>query len=59
MKNYWIFQYTTNIYKNVIEDFKNENIDKWEVTKHKNNIKIGDIAIIYILVETKVNTLLE
>ena len=48
MKNYWIFQYTTNIYKNVIEDFKNENIDKWEVTKHKNNIKIGDIAIIYI-----------
>lgn len=48
MKNYWIFQYTTNIYKNVIEDFKNGYIDKWEVTKHKKNIKIGDIAIIYI-----------
>ncbi|WP_291256134.1 EVE domain-containing protein [Fusobacterium sp.] len=48
MINYWIFQYTTNIYKNVIEDFKNETIDKWEVTKHKKNIKIGDKAIIYI-----------
>ena len=48
MKNYWIFQYTTDIYKNVIEDFKNEVIDKWEVTKHKKNIKIGDHAIIYI-----------
>lgn len=46
--NYWIFQYTTDIYKNVISDFSNEIIDKWEVTKHKKNIKIGDKAIIYI-----------
>jgi len=46
--NYWIFQYTTNIYKNVIQDFKNETIYLWEVTKHKNNIKKGDKAIIYI-----------
>lgn len=48
MKNYWVFQYTTNIYKTVIEDFKNEKIKMWEVTKHKKNIKKGDIAIIYI-----------
>lgn len=48
MKNYWIFQYTTNIYKNVVDDFKNEKIKIWEVTKHKKKIKKGDIAIIYI-----------
>ncbi|MBM6876365.1 EVE domain-containing protein, partial [Fusobacterium mortiferum] len=41
-------QYTTDIYKNVIEDFRNGIIDKWEVTKHKKNIKMGDIAIIYV-----------
>lgn len=46
--NYWIFQYTTNIYKNVIEDFKNETINMWEVTKHKKKIKKGDRAVIYI-----------
>lgn len=48
MKNYWIFQYTTTIYKNVVDDFKNEKIKMWEVTKHKKKIKKGDIAIIYI-----------
>jgi len=46
--NYWIFQYTTNIYKDVIKDFKNETINMWEVTKHKKKIKKGDRAIIYI-----------
>jgi len=45
--NYWIFQYTTNVYKNVIEDFKNETIKIWEVNKHKAKIKKGDIAVIY------------
>lgn len=46
--NCWIFQYTTRIYKNVLLDFKNNKINVWEVTKHINNIKNGDIAIIYI-----------
>ena len=46
--NYWIFQYTTKVYKNAIEDFKNEVIKTWEVNKHKRNIKKGDMAIIYI-----------
>ena len=48
MRKFWVFQYTTDIYKNVIEDFRNGIIDKWEVTKHKKNIKMGDIAIIYV-----------
>lgn len=48
MRKFWVFQYTTDIYKNVIEDFRSGIIDKWEVTKHKKNIKMGDIAIIYV-----------
>lgn len=46
--NYWIFQYTTTVYKTVVEDFKNNKITQWEVNKHKEKIKKGDIAIIYI-----------
>jgi hypothetical protein len=46
--NYWIFQYTTTVYKNAVEDFKNNKITQWEVNKHKEKIKKGDIVIIYI-----------
>jgi len=46
--NYWIFQYTTTVYKKAVEDFKNNKIKQWEVNKHKDKIKKGDIAIIYI-----------
>ena len=46
--NYWVFQYTTTVYKTVIEDFKSRKIIQWEVNKHKDKIKIGDLAIIYI-----------
>lgn len=46
--NYWIFQYTTTVYKTAVEDFKNNKIIQWEVNTHKSNIKKGDKAIIYI-----------
>ena len=32
----------------MIEDFKSRKIIQWEVNKHKDKIKIGDLAIIYI-----------
>ncbi|MGL4403478.1 MAG: EVE domain-containing protein [Fusobacteriaceae bacterium] len=46
--NYWIFQYTTNVYKNVIKDLETGKITRWEVTKHRTNIKIRDIILLYI-----------
>lgn len=46
--NYWIFQYTTNIYRNVIKDLDTGKVTRWEVTKHKTNIRIGDIVVLYI-----------
>lgn len=46
--NYWIFQYTTTIYKDVIKDLDLGKLRRWEVTKHKKNIKIGDRVILYI-----------
>ena len=46
--NYWIFQYTTTIYKNVIKDLDSGKLKRWEVTKHRKNIKVGDKVILYI-----------
>ena len=46
--NYWVFQYTTTIYKEVITDFSEEKLEKWQVIKHIKKIKKGDKAIIYI-----------
>lgn len=45
---YWIFQYTTEVYKTVIEDLDNNMVSKWEVTKHRKNIKKNHLAILYI-----------
>lgn len=46
--NYWIFQYTTTIYKNVIRNLDSGKLRRWKVTKHRKNIKVGDRVILYI-----------
>lgn len=48
MKNYWVFQYTTNVYSDVFQDLDSGKLVKWEVNKHLKKIKKGDEALLYI-----------
>ena len=45
--NYWIFQCNPNEY-DIINEWKNRDIDTWRVTAHKNEIKTGDKVILWV-----------
>lgn len=44
--NYWVFQGNPNIY-NITEALKNNHLESWRISAHKDKIKKGDKAILW------------